>query len=771
MPSDIKIKIESLRKKIREHSENYYVLTKPIISDPEFDKLLQELEKLENENPHLITTDSPTQIVGTDLTEESKLIKHKTPMLSIQNEKELYKFDKSVRKNLPSAEIVEYMVEPKIDGASFSLDYEKGVLITAATRGDGEFGEDITENVKTIKSIPLKLKKNNSIRYNLDNIIIRGEIFIYVHDFENMNKEKDEMGEKLFANPRNTASGILKMKDPKGVAKRPMNNFVYTLISIGEELKTQEENLSILRKLGFSVNSQSVKCSDIEEVVKACSKLEKVRYELPYEIDGAVIKVNSLRQQKILGIGNKYPKWAKAFKFKAEQTITNINEIVWQVGRTGVVTPVAELEKVKLAGSEISRATLHNYDEIKRKDFRVGDEVIIEKGGDVIPKVVSVILSKRKKGKRKTKPPEKCPSCFTPLFKSEEEVAYYCPKLECPAQLKNKLRHFVSRNALDIEAIAEIVSDKLIETSLIHSPLDLFNLDLETLASLNLGNTEEPRTFGSKNATKVVQTLEAAKTKPLGKWLFALGIPKLGQVGAQAIAEKHKTFEEVKNSTILMDTILLHKLTEKAKLINPRSHLNPVKLEAEKKIRTAEHNELCDKIDNIGNRLMKVGWYKPNKNKSKNRKTRLTPEYTLQNNKGVGVETSKSVLSFLKSVKGIETLNKLSSLGIHPGEIEKKGDILNGKIFVLTGTLPTKTRQEAMALIEKNGGKVTTSVSKKTNYLLAGDNPGSKFEEAKKLGIAIISEEELLKMIPEEQKQNKMSFQNETPQEKLDFRR
>jgi len=769
MPFDIKIKIESLRKKIRELDHKYYVLAEPAISDEEYDKLVKELEKLEAEHPELITPDSPTQRVGKDITEESLLIKHKIPMLSIQNEKNLNKFDKSVKKSLPRDEIVEYIVEPKIDGASVSLNYENGVLKTAATRGDGEFGEDITENVKTIKSIPLKLKKDNSIHYHLEDIIVRGEIFIYVSDFENMNKEQEEIGKDLFANPRNTAAGILKMKDPKVVAKRPLNYFVYTLISIGEELKTQEENLSLLRKLGFKVNSKSKKCKDIEEVVEACMDLEKIRYELPYEIDGAVIKVNSLRQQKILGIGKKYPHWARAFKFKAEQIVTNINDITWQVGRTGVVTPVAELKPVKLAGSEISRATLHNYDEIKRKDIRVGDDVIIEKGGDVIPKVVRVIKRKENERFRKTKPPKKCPVCNSQLKKNKGEVAYYCKNPGCPGKLKNQVLHFISRDALDIEAIAKNVADKLVESNIIDSPLDLFNLNVHTLSSFNLGTAEKPRVFGKKNAIRTIQALEKAKTKPLEKWLFALGIPKLGKENAKAIAEKHKTIEDVKNSSILKDIVLLQELTDKASKINPRAELNRSKSKSEKEVLTAEHSKICDQIDKVGNRLVKTGWYKQNKKESRNSNNRLTPEYVATGNESVGTEAAKSVISFLQSAKGKEIIEKMNTLGIHPIQAEEKGNVFKGKIFVLTGTLPTKTRLEATTLIEKNGGKVTSSVSKNTNYLLAGDNPGSKFDDAKKLGIEIISEEQFLKMISENPPSNEVSDQQKVIQEKLDF--
>jgi len=417
-------------------------------------------------------------------------------------------------------------------------------------------------------------------------------------------------------------------------------------------------------------------------------------------------------------------------KFKAQQANTIINEIVWQVGRTGVITPVAQLNPVKLAGSTIRRVTLHNFDEIKRKDIRVRDKVIIEKGGDVIPKIVSVVKTKGKKRSELTKPPENCPDCGIPVFKSEDQVAYYCKNPACPAQFINRLQHFVSRDALDIEAIAESVSDKLVELNLVNSQLDLFKLDVKTLAGLNLGTTEKPHVFGEKNAIKAFQTIEAAKIKSLGKWLFALGIPKLGQVGAQAISEKHETFQDVINSPILSDIIILQELTERALFINPRSHKNPVESEQEKEERATEYNQICDKVDEVGKRLVKAGWYKQNERKSKTGKNRTIPEYVLKNNKGIGAETAKSVLNFLNSNIGAEILERLKNLE-----------------FVLTGTLPILKRPEATELITQNGGKVLGTVSKNTSYLVAGDNPGSKFEEAKKLGIEIISEEQLLVMI------------------------
>ena len=427
MPSAIEKKIEALREQIRGHDYKYYVLAQPAIGDREYDKLIKELETLEAEHPELITPDSPTQRVGSDLTKDFKPVEHKIPMLSLSNtysEEELFDFDRRVKDGLPEGEKVEYLVELKIDGASVSINYVNGVLRTAATRGDGTVGEEITNNVRTINSVPLKVKKDSSIKYKLNDFEVRGEIFMNIKAFEKLNKEREINGEKIFANPRNSTAGTLKLQDPKIVALRPLNTFLYSLISPGDKLKSQEENLTILKKLGFKVNEHYRKCKSIEEVIQICQRFEKLRDELEYEIDGAVIKVNSIDQQNKLGSIAKAPRWAVAFKFKSKQTTTKIKDITWQVGRTGAVTPVAELGPKFLAGSTISRATLHNFDEIERKDIRVGDTVIIEKGGDVIPKVVEVVLNERPSNSKKTKPPEKCPVCNSKLFKPEGEVAY-----------------------------------------------------------------------------------------------------------------------------------------------------------------------------------------------------------------------------------------------------------------------------------------------------------------------------------------------------------
>lgn len=544
MTESVEKKIQKLREEIEKYDYHYYVLAQPLISDEEYDKLYKELEKLEAENPHLITPDSPTQRVGKDLTKEFKPVNHLVPMLSLSNtydEQDVYDFDRRVREGLPANEKVEYVVEYKIDGASVSLRYIDGKLFTAATRGDGTVGEEITNNVKTIKAVPLKIKKPAGKGYKLNDFEARGEIYMNIADFEALNKEREKNGEKLFANPRNSAAGTLKLQNPQIVASRKLNIFVYSLISLEDEFNTQSENLELLKQMGFRVNSDYRVCKTIEEVLEVCKEFEEKRDSLDYEIDGAVIKVNSIRQQNILGSIAKSPRWAVAYKFKAKQAFTFVRDIVWQVGRTGAVTPVAELEPVRLAGSTISRATLHNYDEIKRKDIRVGDKVVIEKGGDVIPKVVSVITDERKKDSKPTKPPEKCPVCKSKLYKPEDEVASYCENPECPAQIKGRLIHFASRGAMDIEGLGEALIDLFVEKGFLKTFSDIYELKNYRNELIQIER------LGEKSVDNLLNAIDKSKSQPFEKVLFALGIRYVGAGVAQKLAEHFGSIDALIN--------------------------------------------------------------------------------------------------------------------------------------------------------------------------------------------------------------------------------
>ena len=527
-------RIEELKEIINDHDYHYYVLAEPVIKDEEYDRLYKELEKLENDNPYLITPDSPTQRVGKDLTKAFNSVTHKIPMLSLANsydEEDVLDFDRRVREALPQNEKVEYVVELKIDGASVSLNYVNGTLKTAATRGDGTTGEEITNNVKTIRSIPLKLKTLKSIKYSFNDFEVRGEIFMKINDFFDLNKEREKLGEKLFANPRNSAAGTLKLQDPKIVAKRKLNIFLYSLISIEDELVSQEENLKLLKQLGLSINPEYKVCKNIEEVLEVCRKFEQIRDSLDYEVDGAVIKVNSILQQNILGSIAKSPRWAVAYKFKAKQAFTFVKDITWQVGRTGAVTPVAELEPVFLAGSTISRATLHNFDEIKRKDIRVKDKVVIEKGGDVIPKVVSVVLAERPKNSKETIAPEKCPECNSSINKPETEVALYCENPECPAQIKGRLEHYASRGAMDIEGLGEALVDLLVDKGFLKTFTDIYELKNKREELVQIER------LGEKSVDNLLSAIEKSKTKPFHKVLFALGIRYVGTGAAKKLTD------------------------------------------------------------------------------------------------------------------------------------------------------------------------------------------------------------------------------------------
>ena len=668
----IEEKIERLREKIREHDYKYYVLAEPSISDEEYDKLMSELEKLEKKNTNLITPDSPTQRVGKDLTKVFNPVAHKIPMLSLANtynEGELFDFDRRVRDALPEGEKVEYVVELKIDGASISLHYLNGYLNTAATRGDGFIGEEVTTNIKTIKAIPLKLKKVDSISYTFNDIEVRGEVFMNVDDFLKLNKEREEKGERTFANPRNSAAGTLKMQDPKIVAKRPLNIFVYTLISPGDELVSQHENLQILKKLGFKVNPEVKLCKNIDEVLETCHELEEKRESLGFEIDGAVIKVNSLSQQRILGNIAKSPRWAVAFKFKARQAFTRINKIIWQVGRIGTITPVADLQPVFLSGSTISRATLHNFDEIKRKDIREGDKVIIEKGGDVIPKVVSVILSERSKDSLPAKPPESCPVCGSSLYKPEAEVAYYCENSECPAQIKGRIEHFAYRGAMDIEGLGEALINLFVEMGFLKTYADIYDLKEKREELINIER------LGEKSVDNLLTSIEKSKKQPFDKVLFALGIRYVGSGAAKKLADNFSSIDALINAS----------------------------------------------------------------------------EEDISSVHEIGPSISRSVRKFFSNRNNIHIIERLKKHGLQFTGISKNKEnaFLSGKTFVLTGTLSGFSREEASGKIVNLGGKVTSSISKNTDFVLVGENPGTKLNKAEKLGVKTINEKDFIKLLNE----------------------
>jgi DNA ligase (NAD+) len=671
MSEQIKERIDFLRNEINKHNYLYYVKAEPEISDYEFDQMLKELEELEKTHPEFFSPYSPAQRVGSDLSKELPPIKHKIPMLSLSNtynSDELYDFDKRVRSALPENEIVEYVTELKIDGLSIEVFYKNGLFMEASTRGDGVVGEDITNNAKTIRSLPLTVDISKITDFDLTEFYVRGEVFINKKDFNAINKQREENGEKLFANPRNSASGTLKLQDPRIVSERKLDLFVYYLLSEKERFESQSRNLEILERLGFKVNPTYRVNKNISEVLEYCKYWEEKRNELPYEIDGVVIKVNSIKQQNILGNVAKSPRWAVAYKFKAVQAETIIEDITWQVGRTGVVTPVAELEPVFLMGSTIRRATLHNYDEIKRKDIRKGDSVIIEKGGDVIPKVVKVVIEKRSKDSNETFPPERCPVCGEPLFNPDDEVGIYCENSSCPARIKGIITHFSSRQAMDIEGLGEAAIDLLVDQNFLSDYADIYELynKREELIALER--------FGAKSVDNLFSAIEKSKSKPFEKVLFALGIRFVGAGVAKKLAYAFGDID---------------------------------------RIMSASDEDILSVPD-------------------------------------IGPSIKESLKRFFSLEQNIAIINRLKSYGLN-FQVEEVniGDKLLGKTFVLTGTLPSLSRNEAKEIIEKNGGKVTGTVSKKTDFILAGESPGSKLEKGKKLGVTIISQDDLMRMVSE----------------------
>ena len=712
-------RIAQLRDEIRKHDLLYYEEAAPIISDREYDRLYKELVDLEAQFPDLVSPDSPTQRVGGKPLKAFEQVSHLVPMLSLDNtysEEEVKNFYARIRRLLPN-ENIPVVIEPKVDGVAVSLIYENGKLRQAATRGDGNVGDNITQNMRTIRSVPERLR--GAAPKLLE---VRGEVYMDRKGFEKLNEQRGKQGLPLFANPRNAAAGSLKQLDPAIVAKRPLGVVFYgTGATEGVEVGVHSEIFPLLKKLGLPATERWWLAESVEEILDAIHELDGVRHKFAYQTDGAVVKVNSFAQRERLGFTAKSPRWAIAYKYEAERVETRLNDIVIQVGRTGILTPVAVLEPVLVSGSTVGRATLHNEDEIKRKDIRIGDTVVIEKAGEVIPAVVEVVKSKRP---RSAKPFDfsehihgKCPVCGGPIRRDPQFVAWRCENLQCPAQTTRRVEFFAARSALDIESVGGIVADKLIERGLVREPLDLFELKTEQLAKLNLGTDEAPRMFGEKNATKAIHAIERARTLPLSRWLFALAIPDVGKTTAKQLTRFHDTIDEVANSQLLRD--VLHYREKR-----------------EQKSRDGGTKEIAD-------RLIHAGFAKRSKSKAEKERAIVTE---------VGPVVAKSVLDFFGSTAGKKILLRLRQLGIKPKSenlsAKKAAELpLAGKTFVLTGTLPSLTREEATEKIEALGGRVTGSVSGKTDYVIAGAEPGSKLEKAKELGVRILDEAAFRKLL------------------------
>ena len=657
-------RIQFLRTELRQHNHSYYVLDKPTISDFEFDKLLEELIRLESENPSFFDPHSPSQRVGGEVTKNFKTVKHQYPMLSLGNtysEEDLCDFDKRIHKLVEDQ--IEYVCELKYDGVSISLTYENGQLTQALTRGDGTKGDDVTANVKTIKSIPLQLQGNFPSLFE-----IRGEIFIPHAGFEAMNAEREQSGFETFANPRNTASGSLKMQDSKEVAERPLDCFLYYMLGKQIPFDLHYDNLEQAKSWGFKVPSETECCKDIDAVIRFVQKWDKLRHDLPYDIDGVVIKVNSLQQQEQMGFTAKSPRWAIAYKFKAEQALTTLNEITYQVGRTGAITPVANLKPVLLAGTVVKRASLHNADQIAKLDIREGDKVYVEKGGEIIPKIVGIEKKDRDLFSQPTVFITECPECTSELIRTEGDAKHYCPNSEqCPPQIKGKFEHFISRKAMNIDGLGPETIELLFREGIVQSIPDLYELKINDLLPLER--------MAEKSAENLLKGLEASKQIPFERVLFALGIRYVGETVAKKLAKHYQHIEALLDAT----------------------------------------QEDLENVEEIGERI------------------------------------AQSVVLYFADESNRNIVQRLAkhALQMEVGEEDKViSNTLQGATIVVSGVFTQFSRTDLKNIIEQHGGKNVGSISKKTTFVVAGENMGpSKRQKAEDLGVPIISEKEFIQKI------------------------
>lgn len=659
---DIKTRMDELIDQINYHSNKYYNDDAPEISDYEYDNLMKELIKIEEENPQIKRADSPSSRVGGKPLDKFTQITHKIPMLSLSNaysDKDLKDFDKRVRELADDS--VEYVVEFKIDGLSVGLTYKNGVFEKGATRGNGVVGEDITENLRTVKTIPLKIN-------DTEEVVVRGEVYISKQNFEKINELQEEQGLQLFANPRNLAAGTLRQLDSKLTAKRPLDIFIFNLEYIeNTNLKSHSESLEYLKNLGFKVSTDYKVCSNIEGVIEHIEYWTENRSKLPFEIDGMVIKVNDLQQREVMGYTAKSPRWAIAYKFPAEQKKTKLIDIIVEVGRTGTITPTAILEPVRLAGTTVSRATLHNEDYINEKDIKIGDTVLVQKAGDIIPQVVQVVKDDRDGNEIEFKFPDKCPVCSEPTVRLEGEAAVKCINISCPAQIRRGIIHFASRDAMNIEGLGESIVGLLLDNNIIKDIADLYYIKKEDVINLER--------MGEKSAENLIKAIEKSKRNELYRLINGLGIKYIGVKGAKVLAKNFDSLDEIINA----DAVQLTNLEE------------------------------------------------------------------------FGDIMANSVVEFFKEEKNMTVINKLKEAGVNTESIKNKDEsivnIFEGMKIVLTGTLPTLKRNDAKEMIEARGGKATSSVSKSTTFVLAGEEAGSKLTKANELGVKVIDEAKFLDIL------------------------
>jgi len=737
--SDIARRIAFLRGEITRHDRLYYVEARPEIGDADYDQLYRELEALERAHPEHQSPDSPTCRVGGEPLASFAEVRHDPPMMSLDkthSRDDLLDFDRFLRNQL-GLERIAYVVEPKIDGVAFGIRYEHGHLTQATTRGNGEVGANITQNIRTIRAIPLRIDTHAAV------VEVRGEVFMSKEGFLRLTQKQEADGETPFMNPRNATAGSLKLYDPREVARRPLDAVLYaTGLLDGVAFKHHSELLEQLAAWGFRVPVYT-RCSDIRAALEAIAALEKQRHDFPFEMDGAVIKVDDRALYDALGATAKSPRWARAFKYPPERMETVLREITVQVGRTGVLTPVAELEPVRLAGSVIARATLHNADEIERKDIRVGDHVWVVKAGDVIPAIESVITEKRQANAQPFVMVAVCPACKEQVIRRPEEVAHRCVNPACPAQLVARLEHFAARNALNIEGVGGVLAEKLAESGLVRDPLDLFTLPMDKLATLPMrtSSTGKVVPLGEKNARKVLQSVEMARKLPLDRWLFALGIPNIGTTVSEQIAVRHGQLSDLVNSPVLRDVVRLEELLAEAQEVNPRARTNPPKNDQERAKRQTRYDDVCAEIDATGERLVRNGGA-----------TRVSgAERPAQFSSPIKPEAVRAILAFFESRYGRDLLCRLNELGIHPvmraAPTEVESGPLAGETFVITGKLSVS--REAMATrIREAGGRVADTVTQAVTGLVVGGDPGgTKYARAQELGIRQYGEQELLARI------------------------
>jgi DNA ligase (NAD+) len=662
----IQQKIEQLREELNQHTHNYYVLDNATISDFDFDTTLKELEKLEEANPEFFDSNSPTQRVGGEITKNFTTVTHQNRMYSLSNsysKEDLFDWEKRIQKILGTTD-VEYTCELKFDGASINLTYENNQFVKAVTRGDGFQGDDVTANIKTIRSIPLSLKSDF-----VSNFEIRGEIILPLDGFQKMNEQRLAEGEEEYKNPRNTASGSLKLQDSTEVAKRPLDCLLYQVVTSERKYQTHFESLENARKVGFKVPKTIALANSIEQVFDFVNHWDSKRHELPYETDGVVIKVNNLQQQEELGYTAKSPRWAIAFKYKAARVSTILRQITYQVGRTGAITPVANLEPVQLAGTIVKRASLHNADQIEKLNIRIGDTVFVEKGGEIIPKIIAVDFTKRPENSQPTDYATHCPECNTELIRTEGDAKHYCPnEFGCAPQITGRIQHYISRKAMDIDGLGGETVDLLRKEGLIHNYADLYNLKIEQIIPLER--------MAEKSAENMIIGIEKSKEIPFEKVLFALGIRFVGETVSKKLAKHFKSIDN---------------------------------------LMTASFEELIN-VDEIGDRI------------------------------------AQSMIDFSADLRNIQLINRLKAAGIQlevsQENLENQTELLKGEVFVVSGVFYQLTRNELKKAIEDNGGRVSSSISKKTSYVVAGDNMGpSKLTKAQDLGIEIISEQDFLNKI------------------------